>query len=260
MKSLPKQRPKRKKLLAEFDEKFTFEGFPGFVKLQSYDNLISITNKISKLSANNLIGQITNPISGSLDILAASAGGIGAAIMSYAKLRDLFGELTDKDYFDTYISMAGIKSDVKKPDVSAEASDQIYQNGKASEELINQEAIIEAVDEAVYHKEYKNAADLLETIETLIDTALSVAIATDNREIQTQINNILNIGVGLIKQKHVVNTMVKSYNKSFPACVIAHRLYGSDNLEARAADIQTRNGIANALFMPAGVDLEVEEA
>lgn len=169
-------------------------------------------------------------------------------------------KLTDKDYFDTYISMAGIKSDVKKPDVSAEASDQIYQNGKASEELINQEAIIEAVDEAVYHKEYKNAADLLETIETLIDTALTVAVATDNREIQTQINNILNIGVGLIKQKHVVNTMVKSYNKSFPACVIAHRLYGSDNLEARAADIQTRNGIANALFMPAGVDLEVEEA
>lgn len=53
---------------------------------------------------------------------------------------------------------------------------------------------------------------------------------------------------------------VKSYNKSFPACVIAHRLYGSDNLEVRAADIQTRNGIANALFMPAGVDLEVEEA
>lgn len=113
MKSLPRQRPKRKKLLAEFDEKFTFEGFPGFVKLQSYDNLVSITNKISKLSANNLIGQITNPISGSLDILAASAGGIGAAILSYAKLRDLFGELTDKDYFDTYISMAGIKSDVK---------------------------------------------------------------------------------------------------------------------------------------------------
>lgn len=165
-----------KSFLAEFDEKFTFEGFPGFVKLQSYDNLVSITNKISKLSANNLIGQITNPISGSLDILAASAGGIGAAILSYAKLRDLFGELTDKDYFDTYISMAGIKSDVKKPDVSAEASDQIYQNGKASEELINQEAIIEAVDEAVYHKEYKNAADLTETIETLIDTALSVAI------------------------------------------------------------------------------------
>lgn len=60
MKSLPSNGRSGKSFLAEFDEKFTFEGFPGFVKLQSYDNLVSITNKISKLSANNLIGQITN--------------------------------------------------------------------------------------------------------------------------------------------------------------------------------------------------------
>ncbi len=247
-----------KSFLQEFDEKFTFEGFPGFVKLQSFENLVSITNKISKLTADNLIGQFTNPISGSLEILAAVAGGISSTILSYTKLREIFGNLFGKDYFDAYISMAGISSGVKKPDFSADATDQIYQNANAAEQLINQEAVIEAVNEAVYNKEYANAGELTETIDTLINTSLNVAYDTDNKTIQNHINSILNIGIGLIKQKHTVAITTKSYNKSLPACVIAYNLYGSDNLESRAAGLQKRNKVANPLFMPAGSKLEVE--
>lgn len=247
-----------KSFLEKFDEKFTFEGFPGFVKLQSFDALVSITNKISKLSADNLIGQITNPILGSLEILAATAGGISTAILSYTKLREIFGSLFGKDYFDAYIDMANISSDVTKPDFSTDSTDQIYQNTKAAEQLINQSAVVEAINEAVYNKEYANDGELSETIDTLINSSLNVAYDTDNKEIQNRINNVLNIGIGLIKQKHTVAITTKRYNKSLPACVIAYNLYGSDNLENRASSLRKRNKVANPLFMPAGSDLEVE--
>lgn len=98
------------------------------------------------MTADNLIGQIVDPITGNLDILAAAAGGISNAIMSYLKLGDTFG--AEKDYFDTYIGIAGLQSEVDYPEINDESLLQVYTNAKAVQQLVNQEAVVQAVFEA----------------------------------------------------------------------------------------------------------------
>ena len=246
-----------KNILAEFDEKFTFEGFPNFVKTQSFDSITSIAGKISKLTADNLIGQIVDPITGNLDILAAAAGGVSNAIMSYLKLGDTFG--AEKDYFDTYIGIAGLQSEVDYPEINDESLLQVYTNAKAVQQLVNQEAVVQAVFEASTKKQYDNRKQIEQTVETIQKTAETVLFDTDNIVVQTQISDLVNLGIKLIRKKHAVKIRNVRFNRSFPAVVIAHELYGAENIEDAEARLVKRNEIRHALFCPAGEELEVED-
>lgn len=74
--------------------------------------------------------------------------------MSYLKLGDTFG--AEKDYFDTYIGIAGLQSDVDYPEINDESLLQVYTNAKAVQQLVNQEAVVQAVFEASTKKQYDN--------------------------------------------------------------------------------------------------------
>lgn len=246
-----------KSILEEFDENFTFEGFPNFVKMQSFDSITSIANKVSKLTASNLIGQIMNPITGSLDILMSSAGGIGGALMSYLNFRGQFK--SDKDFFDAYIEAAELNSGVTPPDIDDESLQQVYINSKSSQDLVNQSAILNAADEAINHKEYDNSKEIEQTVETLQKTTEKLLFNIDNAELQEKIYNLVNQSICLIRKKNSVKTRQVKYAVSLPACVIAHNLYGSAGNEEQAAQIIRRNRIEHALFCPAGEILEVAD-
>lgn len=244
----------------DFNQKFAVEGFPGFVKIQTFDNLTSLAKEMSKRAADRMLGQVINPVVGSLDIMAAGVGGIATAVLSYTKLRDLLGSLPDGDYFRAYLDFLPISSKAKKPVYESAAAEQVYQNAAASEQLIHQSALLQAINEAVNHKEYISNDEAEQTIEKLKSAAETVTFETDSQEIQSAINQAVDMGIEQIKQKHIVATTFKSYSRSFPAVVIAHKLYGSESVTDKALKMQKRNQIHNALFMPAGIGLEVEEA
>lgn len=246
-----------KSILEEFDENFTFDGFPNFVKMQSFDSITSIAGKISKLTASNLIGQIVNPIKGSLDILMSSAGGIGGTLMSYLNFRDQFK--SDKDFFDAYIEAAELTSGITPPDIDDESLQQVYINSKSSQDLVNQSAILNAADEAINHKEYDNSKDIEQTVETLQKTTEKLLFNIDNAELQEKIFNLVNQSICLIRKKNSVKTRQVKYAVSLPACVIAHDLYGATGNEEQAAQIIRRNQIEHALFCPSGQELEVAD-
>lgn len=246
----------QKSILADFDDKFTFEGFPNFVKMQSFDTISSIAGKVSKLTADNLLGQITNPFTGSMDILASAAGGIGGALMSYLNFKKDFG---DKDYFDTYIATAKLASGISAPEVKDEALWQVYRNAIVTEQLVNQTALVEAINEAATNKDYDNQKQIDKVVEVLQSTTEKVTFATANIIIANQLHHMVNMAITLIRKKNAANIINLKFNQSFPAIVIAHQLYGADSLETKTDKLLKRNEVKHALFCPAGQEMEVED-
>lgn len=245
-----------KSFLENFNDNFQFEGFPDFVKMQSFDNLSAIADKASKLSSDRLIGQIKNPIFGSLSLLAGLAGGIANVLFSYTNLKEQFG--SDKQYFDTYINMAQLDSGIIPPSSSDSSAIQIYKNNQATEELINQRALASAIDEAVNNKEYDSQQEVEDVANLLLETSLEVAYRTQNAEVQNQLNTLLNLGIAIIKKKNTIKTREVSYNIGLPACVLAYEQYGVNDLFNRTEKLLKRNKIRNELFIPASQKVEVE--
>lgn len=251
--------------LENFNKNFVFEGFPNFVKIQSLEVLSSMADKISKLTADNLIGDLVNPLEENFDILNSVYGGVANAILSYLDIKSKFKDRLngiipreDRQYYNTYIDIATLDLEAAPPVSPDEASQQVYKNTLAVEELANQQGLIQAFDEAVNSKEYANREEVTQTVNELLETTLEVCYKTDSAEIQNNIENLLNISVALINKKHVVQTEKIQNNAMLPACVIAYDHYGSADFENKLNNMIKRNQIRHSLFVPGGTELEVE--
>lgn len=239
-------------ILDELNNKLTFDGFPAFVKMSSLDTVSAIVGKISRLSSYNLIGTLLNPIQGLLDIAKSDGMSIGNTLNSYLN----FGEDGENSY-NASISAAQMKVNTVIPENPTPSNLQIVHNNKALEDFVNQSALVDAMQQASTGLEYKDINQAQEIVEQLLSVSKDVTFATDNFEVQDNINTLLNLSINYIRKKHTPKTRGVKYHKSMPAIVIAHQQYGTNGLEAMTQDIIGRNHIRNALFSPAGKELEV---
>lgn len=240
-----------KSILEQLNENFTFEGFPQFVRLESLNNVLSLTSKLSKLSADNLIGDQLNPALQMSDILKSSVSGIGKVISSYLN----FGK--SKNSFNAKISASQLKTDYAAPIYPTKSNLQIIENSKATESFVNQTALLEAINQAANDMDYNDNKEAQEIIDQLLETSKEVLYNTDSFEIQDNLNNVLNLGINYIHKKHMLKVKKIKFNKSIPAIVITHMQYGTKALEAKTDDVIGRNHIRHALFTPAGKEMEV---
>lgn len=227
--------------LESFDENFTFEGFPNLVKMQTFDNLTSITGKLSKLTADNLIGDITNPIAGSWDILAISAGGIGSFLQSYL---DFGGN--NKNKYHAYMDVAKFNPDFKNADVHP----QIAINTDASVNILKQTAIIKAC-ELVEADVFDNKKEVNTAIDDLIATSETIALQADNKKVQNNLLQTVHLAILCLKDLKVNNTNTIVNKIQLPAAVICH------NYRCSEEDFVKNNAIRHPLFVASGVALEV---
>nr|DAI24829.1 MAG TPA: DNA circularization protein [Caudoviricetes sp.] len=232
--------------LEAFDEKFTFEGFPNLVKMQTFENLTSISGKLSRLTANNLIGDILDPITGSWDILATAAGGIGAVLQSYL---DFTGNKKNK--YRAYMDLAAFDPELSKADISGH--EQIAINTEACVEIIKQTALIKAC-ELIDSEVFDSKKEIEEAADELIDASNHIAFATDNKTVQDHIFTTVHLAVVVLRALPAGNTRTITRNVRLPAIVIAYE-EGCDEDE-----FIRHNNIRHPLFVDAGVPLEVTDA
>ncbi len=240
----------QKSFLAEFNEKFQFQGIKGLIKQQMFDNLVSLASKISKLSADKLLGDAVYPVIGSFDILTATAGTIGATLLSYVNLKDLFGG--DKKYLPVYLAMAAADNGL-----NAAADKTVAANNAAAVDLVKQAAFVNALEEALENTDYADNGDVNRIIKELEDTGRQVIYGLSDRKEQNRLNEILALSAAQIKEKYLNKVKNVKVFESLPAAVLAQTLYGSAEVLDNAEDICRRNGVVHPLFVPAGAELEV---
>lgn len=229
--------------LESFDENFTFDGFPNLVKMQTFDNLTSITGKLSKLTADNLIGDIVNPITGGWDILAISAGGIGSFLQSYLNFSG-----NNKNKYHAYMDVAKFEPNLKGADISAHP--QIAINTDASVNIIKQTAIIKAC-ELVEDDVFDNKKEVNTAIDDLIATSENIALQSDNKKVQNNLLQTVHLAILCLKALQVNNTYSIVNKVQLPAAVICH------NYRCDEETFVKNNAIRHPLFVASGIDLEV---
>ena len=247
--------------LDEFNLDFIVDDLQSLVKNDIVNGLFALGEKISNLSADNLLPSLINPFVGTFESLLATAGGIGAAIQSYLNLgkskkeRKYTAANTASSpnneaikYFQSYLDIAE-RVDTAVNVSSAEP--ETKHNIQAAIQLIKQTAIVKACDCVTENpfatkESINNAVKKLEEISDKI-----IREATDDKDIQSNIHNAVNQAVVILKSQPVFNARQIQTNICLPAAVICH------DENCNEADFLDCNEIRHPLFVPAGVKLEI---
>lgn len=246
--------------LDKFNADFISDNLNSLVKNDIVNNLYALGDKISSLSADNLLGSLTNPFTGTFESLLAAAGGIAGTIQSYMNLgksknerkyeynnSGLSGEEARK-YFQSYIDIASrVDSAVDIANTEPEAQ----QNIQTAINLIKQTAIVKACD-CVTEKPFETKESIKNAIKDLEKVSDSIILAAeDNKEIQNDIHNVVNQAVVILQSQPVFNARQIQTNICLPAAVICRDENCDEETFLRV------NEIRHPLFVPAGVKLEI---
>lgn len=248
--------------LDKFNADFISDNLNSLVKNDIVNNLYALGDKISSLSADNLLGSLTNPFTGTFESLLAAAGGIAGTIQSYMNLgksknerkyeynnSGLSGEEARK-YFQAYIDIA---SRVDSAVDIANTEPENQQNIQTAIDLIKQTAIVKACD-CVTEKPFETKESIKNAIKDLEKVSDSIILAAeDNKEIQNDIHNVVNQAVVILQSQPVFNARQIQTNICLPAAVICR----DENCDEET--FLKVNEIRHPLFVPAGVALEITE-
>lgn len=248
--------------LDKFNADFISDNLNSLVKNDIVNNLYALGDKISSLSADNLLGSLTNPFTGTFESLLAAAGGIAGTIQSYMNLgksknerkyeynnSGLSGEEARK-YFQAYIDIA---SRVDSAVDIANTEPETQRNIQTAIDLIKQTAIVKACD-CVTEKPFETKESIKNAIKDLEKVSDSIILAAeDNKEIQNDIHNVVNQAVVILQSQPVFNARQIQTNICLPAAVICR----DENCDEET--FLKVNEIRHPLFVPAGVALEITE-
>ncbi len=246
--------------LDKFNTDFVTENLNSLVKNDIVNNLYALGDKISSLSADNLLGSLTNPFTGTFESLLAAAGGIAGTIQSYLNLgkskndrkyeynNSGFSGEEAKKYFQSYIDIA---SRVDSAVDIANTEPETQQNIQTAIDLIKQTAIVKACD-CVTEKPFETKESITNAIKELEKVSDSIILAAeDNKEIQNDIHNVVNQAVVILQSQPVFNSRQIQTNICLPAAVICRDENCDEETFLRV------NEIRHPLFVPAGVALEI---
>lgn len=246
--------------LDKFNADFISENLNSLVKNDIVNNLYALGDKISSLSADNLLGSLTNPFTGTFESLLAAAGGIAGTIQSYLNLgkskndrkyeynNSGFSGEEARKYFQSYIDIA---SRVDSAVDIANTEPETQQNIQTAIDLIKQTAIVKACD-CVTEKPFETKESIKNAIKDLEKVSDSIILAAeDNKEIQNDIHNVVNQAVVILQSQPVFNSRQIQTNICLPAAVICRDENCDEETFLRV------NEIRHPLFVPAGVALEI---
>ncbi len=246
--------------LDKFNTDFVTENLNSLVKNDIVNNLYALGDKISSLSADNLLGSLTNPFTGTFESLLAAAGGIAGTIQSYLNLgkskndrkyeynNSGFSGEEARKYFQSYIDIA---SRVDSAVDIANTEPETQQNIQTAIDLIKQTAIVKACD-CVTEKPFETKESITNAIKELEKVSDSIILAAeDNKEIQNDIHNVVNQAVVILQSQPVFNARQIQTNICLPAAVICRDENCDEETFLRV------NEIRHPLFVPAGVALEI---
>lgn len=246
--------------LDKFNADFISENLNSLVKNDIVNNLYALGDKISSLSADNLLGSLTNPFTGTFESLLAAAGGIAGTIQSYLNLgkskndrkyeynNSGFSGEEARKYFQSYIDIA---SRVDSAVNIANTEPETQQNIQTAIDLIKQTAIVKACD-CVTEKPFETKESIKNAIKDLEKVSDSIIqAAEDNKEIQNDIHNVVNQAVVILQSQPVFNSRQIQTNICLPAAVICRDENCDEETFLRV------NEIRHPLFVPAGVALEI---
>lgn len=246
--------------LDKFNTDFVTENLNSLVKNDIVNNLYALGDKISSLSADNLLGSLTNPFTGTFESLLAAAGGIAGTIQSYLNLgkskndrkyeynNSGFSGEEARKYFQSYIDIA---SRVDSAVDIANTEPETQQNIQTAIDLIKQTAIVKACD-CVTEKPFETKESITNAIKELEKVSDSIILAAeDNKEIQNDIHNVVNQAVVILQSQPVFNSRQIQTNICLPAAVICRDENCDEETFLRV------NEIRHPLFVPAGVALEI---
>lgn len=246
--------------LDKFNADFISENLNSLVKNDIVNNLYALGDKISSLSADNLLGSLTNPFTGTFESLLAAAGGIAGTIQSYLNLgkskndrkyeynNSGFSGEEARKYFQSYIDIA---SRVDSAVDIANTEPETQQNIQTAIDLIKQTAIVKACD-CVTEKPFETKESITNAIKELEKVSDSIIqAAEDNKEIQNDIHNVVNQAVVILQSQPVFNSRQIQTNICLPAAVICRDENCDEETFLRV------NEIRHPLFVPAGVALEI---
>lgn len=248
--------------LDKFNTDFISDNLNSLVKNDIVNNLYALGDKISSLSADNLLGSLTNPFTGTFESLLAAAGGIAGTIQSYMNLGKSknerkyeynnlgFSGEEARKYFQAYIDIA---SRVDSAVDIANTEPETQQNIQTAIDLIKQTAIVKACD-CVTEKPFETKESIKNAIKDLEKVSDSIILAAeDNKEIQNDIHNVVNQAVVILQSQPVFNARQIQTNICLPAAVICR----DENCDEET--FLKVNEIRHPLFVPAGVALEITE-
>lgn len=246
--------------LDKFNADFISENLNSLVKNDIVNNLYALGDKISSLSADNLLGSLTNPFTGTFESLLAAAGGIAGTIQSYLNLgkskndrkyeynNSGFSGEEARKYFQSYIDIA---SRVDSAVNIANTEPETQQNIQTAIDLIKQTAIVKACD-CVTENPFETKESIKNAIKDLEKVSDSIIqAAEDNKEIQNDIHNVVNQAVVILQSQPVFNSRQIQTNICLPAAVICRDENCDEETFLRV------NEIRHPLFVPAGVALEI---
>lgn len=246
--------------LDKFNTDFVTENLNSLVKNDIVNNLYALGDKISSLSADNLLGSLTNPFTGTFESLLAAAGGIAGTIQSYLNLgkskndrkyeynNSGFSGEEARKYFQSYIDIA---SRVDSAVDIANTEPETQQNIQTAIDLIKQTAIVKACD-CVTENPFETKESIKNAIKDLEKVSDSIIqAAEDNKEIQNDIHNVVNQAVVILQSQPVFNSRQIQTNICLPAAVICRDENCDEETFLRV------NEIRHPLFVPAGVALEI---
>ena len=246
--------------LDKFNADFISENLNSLVKNDIVNNLYALGDKISSLSADNLLGSLTNPFTGTFESLLAAAGGIAGTIQSYLNLgkskndrkyeynNSGFSGEEARKYFQSYIDIA---SRVDSAVDIANTEPETQQNIQTAIDLIKQTAIVKACD-CVTENPFETKESIKNAIKDLEKVSDSIIqAAEDNKEIQNDIHNVVNQAVVILQSQPVFNSRQIQTNICLPAAVICRDENCDEETFLRV------NEIRHPLFVPAGVALEI---
>ncbi len=246
--------------LDKFNADFISENLNSLVKNDIVNNLYALGDKISSLSADNLLGSLTNPFTGTFESLLAAAGGIAGTIQSYLNLgkskndrkyeynNSGFSGEEARKYFQSYIDIA---SRVDSAVDIANTEPETQQNIQTAIDLIKQTAIVKACD-CVTENPFETKESIKNAIKDLEKVSDSIIqAAEDNKEIQNDIHNVVNQAVVILQSQPVFNSRQIQTNICLPAAVICREENCDEETFLRV------NEIRHPLFVPAGIKLEI---
>ncbi len=246
--------------LDKFNADFISENLNSLVKNDIVNNLYALGDKISSLSADNLLGSLTNPFTGTFESLLAAAGGIAGTIQSYLNLgkskndrkyeynNSGFSGEEARKYFQSYIDIA---SRVDSAVDIANTEPETQQNIQTAIDLIKQTAIVKACD-CVTENPFETKESIKNAIKDLEKVSDSIIqAAEDNKEIQNDIHNVVNQAVVILQSQPVFNSRQIQTNICLPAAVICRDEKCDEETFLRV------NEIRHPLFVPAGIKLEI---
>ncbi len=241
--------------LKTFKRRLKWDDTTPVAKLQTLKHLNGLADNISAITTQNLIGNPAYHLINRLISSELTKESIASILLSAFDIRTHY-EIAS-DLFGFFIKLAKLNNKVSV-DASGGSAD-IVENNQSCNDFIIQNALIYATDEAVNQKTYANNSEVEKTIKELQRVSDDVIFAAADKEVQTILAETVNSGVLLIRKENAKTTRVVNYHDSQPACVIAHDIYGADDIVNQSRDVCKRNKIVHPLFAPAGADIEVAE-